>query len=79
MRKIFVGLFSVILLQSARAGEGACPSFAVPQDVVDCVLKNHPDILRVQAEVSNLDAFSTFPSAARCCGHSRVLHSVINT
>ena len=60
MRKIFVGLFSVILLQSARAGEGACPSFAVPQDVVDCVLKNHPDILRVQAEVSNLEAFSTF-------------------
>lgn len=60
MRKIFVGLFSIIFLQHVRAEEGTCPSFAAPQDVLNCVLKNHPDILRVQAEISNLEAFTAF-------------------
>lgn len=58
MRKIFVGLFPIIFIQSVHAGEGACQSFAAPQEILDCVLKHHPDILRVQAEASNLEALT---------------------
>lgn len=57
MRKLFFGLLPIFIVQGVRAEEGVCRPFASPQDVLSCVLKNHPDILRAQAEVINLDAF----------------------
>ncbi|MBK8422892.1 MAG: TolC family protein [Elusimicrobia bacterium] len=41
-------------------GRASCPSFASPQDVLACVQKNHPDVLRAEAEAANLDAFDAF-------------------
>lgn len=60
MRKLFVGLLSLFVFQGVRAAESPCPLFATPQDVLACVLKNHPDILRAEAEAANLDAFDAF-------------------
>jgi cobalt-zinc-cadmium efflux system outer membrane protein len=60
MRKLFVGLLPLFIFQGVRAGEAACPPFASPQDVLNCVRKNHPEVLRADAEAANLDAFDSF-------------------
>jgi len=60
MRKLFVGLLPLFILQGVHAEEGPCPPFASPQDVLACVRKNHPDVLRAEAEAANLDAFDAF-------------------
>lgn len=59
MRKLFVGLLALFVFQGVRAEE-TCPPFASPQDVLTCVLKHHPDVLRAEAEAANLDAFDAF-------------------
>jgi cobalt-zinc-cadmium efflux system outer membrane protein len=60
MRNLFVCLLSLFVSQGVRAEKAPCPPFVNPQDVLACVLQNHPDVLRAEAETANLDAFDAF-------------------
>jgi outer membrane protein, heavy metal efflux system len=55
MRNVF--LFLLLISPAALRADSSCAAFSTAQDVLACVLANHPDILRLQAEAANLDAF----------------------
>lgn len=60
MRKLFVGFLPLFIFQGVSAEDTPCPPFASPQNVLACVQRNHPDVLRAEAEAANLDAFDAF-------------------
>lgn len=60
MRKLFFGFLPLFIFQGVGAEDTPCPPFASPQDVLVCVRKNHPDVLRAEAEAANLDAYDAF-------------------
>lgn len=56
MRRLFT-LFACFLLVCAAHARDTCSSPAGPQDIFACAIDHHPDVLRLEAEAANLDAF----------------------
>lgn len=61
MRNNILILFLSLLLVAPliRAEESPPCSVATPQDILDCALENHPDVLRSEIQIKNIGAYDT--------------------